>query len=137
MDPNELIGLLGQAATSTASAQAMDARSSSDELMTQRMEADQFQALLQDSQASGSPRAQPSPPPPEPRAKTETPAISSTPEPEPDDAPRIARHPIDLKRPSAGATGVRILIGLLVVALVSALVGHTVIDAVVELVSQS
>jgi hypothetical protein len=137
IDPEELIGLLGKAAPSMASAPLVDTHSADDDVMTQRMGADQFQALLQTSQASGAPHARPSTLPPEPRAVSEIPATSSTLPPEQGAAPRVTRRPIDLGRPSARSTGVQVLIGLLVIALVSALVGHTIIDAVVELVSQS
>lgn len=137
IDPKELIGLLGKAAPSTASAPLVDTRSASDDFMTQRMEADQFQALLQTTQASGAPHALLPTPPPEQHAAAETPATSSTLLSEQAATPRLTRHPIDLRRSSARSTGVQVLIGLLVIALVSALVGHTIIDAVVELVSQS
>jgi hypothetical protein len=140
MDPNELIGLLGEPDPSTASAPA-------DDFMTRRMEAGQFQALLQSSQAPGAPQAPLSPRPPEQHAATVMPALPSTtrsgeprsgePQFGEEHAQRVIRHPIDLSRPSARSAGVRILIGLLVVALVSALVGHTIFDAIVELVNQS
>lgn len=142
IDPKELIGLLGKAAPGkaappTASAPLVDTSSASDDFMTQRMEADQFQALLQTSQVAGAPHAQLSTPPPEQHAAAETPATSATLPSEQGDTPRVTRHPIDLRRSSARSAGVQVLIGLLVIALVSALVGHTIIDAVVELVSQS
>jgi len=139
IDPAELRGLLDT--FDPAASPPPPGREASDALMTQRMQADQFQALLQTSQAKppstpialgsapgiavpaseSSPAALP-PPRQEARVAAKRPPIATPGTPGRRHARRAMPQPVDLQRTLARIAGQRTLINLVSLTLIGALV---------------